>query len=365
MSNINNFFEKIITVKMPEDRSCVDIIDQTLLPGRIQRVELRTGEEIWEAIRKLKVRGAPAIGVTAAYGMALIASQSDANDFETFYRDFKQCKEYLASSRPTAVNLFWALDRMDRTAKENSGRSIEEIKDILFEEADRIHEEDVQISRGIGQIGYDLLRGLKKEGKEIGILTHCNAGTLATSMYGTATAPMYIAMEQGWPPEYMHVYCDETRPLLQGARLTAFELHNAGIPTTVQCDNMASALMKAGKIDVIFVGCDRVARNGDAANKIGTSGLAIMARHYGVPMYICAPTSTIDMATMTGDDIDIEMRDEDEIAVQWYKERMTPEGVEIYNPAFDVTDHSLITGIITEKGLCKASYEEAFRKIGL
>ena len=229
----------------------------------------------------------------------------------------------------------------------------------------RLREEDIQISRGIGGIGFGLLEELKQEGKEIGIMTHCNAGTLATAKYGTATAPMYIALEKGWPGTAMHVYCDETRPLLQGARLTSFELYNAGITTTLQCDNMASILMQSGKIDIIFVGCDRVAKNGDAANKIGTSGVAILAKYYKIPFYVCAPTSTIDMDTPTGKEIPIEMRDPDEVTQMWYKERMAPEGIHVYNPAFDVTDHSLITGIITEKGMCRAPFEEAFKALGV
>lgn len=235
-----------------------------------------------------------------------------------------------------------------------------EIKQILSAEAEAIREEDVQISKDIGETGFKLLRQLKKKDQEIGIMTHCNAGTLATAKYGTATAPMYIALEKGWKGSDMHVYCDETRPLLQGARLTSFELCNAGIMTTVQCDNMASILMKAKKIDIIFVGCDRVAVNGDAANKIGTSGLAILAKYYGIPLYVCAPSSTIDLSTPTGEQIPIEMRDPDEVTDMWYKERMAPKEVDVYNPAFDVTDHSLITGIITEKGLCHAPYDQAF-----
>ena len=365
MSALNDFFEEVITVKMPEDRSYIDIIDQTLLPGTVKRIELRTREEIWDAIKKLKVRGAPAIGVSAAYGLALLASYIKADTFEEFYPQFLKEKEYLASSRPTAVNLFWALNRIDAKAKASSDRPVEEIKKILFDEADAIREEDVQISRNIGEIGLGLMQDLKKPGKELGIMTHCNAGTLATAKYGTATAPMYMALEHGWAPTDMHVYCDETRPLLQGARLTSFELYNSGIPTTVQCDNMASILLKSGKIDIIFVGCDRVAANGDAANKIGTSGLAILAHHYGVPMYICAPSSTIDMATPTGEEIPIEMRDADEVTEMWYAERMAPKGVEVFNPAFDVADHRLLTGIITERGLCTAPYEEAFRSLGI
>lgn len=363
--NVNEFFDKIITVRMAENRQYVDILDQTLLPGTIKRINLKTKEEIWEAIKKLRVRGAPAIGVCAAYGIALLAKGIVCDTYDAFYAEFKELKDYLASSRPTAVNLFWALDRMDDTVIKNKDKAISVIKEILFDEAEAIREEDVQISRNIGEIGFSILKDLKEDGEEIGILTHCNAGTLATAKYGTATAPMYIALEHGWKGNDMHVYCDETRPLLQGARLTAFELFNSGVKTTLQCDNMASILMKSGKIKVIFVGCDRVAKNGDAANKIGTSGVAILAKHYGIPFYVCAPSSTIDLSTPTGEEIPIEVRDPDEVTEMWYKERMAPEGVDVFNPAFDVTDHSLITGIITEKGLCHAPYDEAFKALGI
>lgn len=362
---VEEFFEEMITVRLKGDRSAVDIIDQTLLPGTIKRINISTKEEIWEAIKKLRVRGAPAIGVAAGYGLAVLASRIQADTYEAFYSELKELKDYLASSRPTAVNLFWALNRMEAAAEANREKSVPEIKEALFSEAARIREEDVQISRSIGEIGFGLLERLKREGREVGILTHCNAGTLATAKYGTATAPMYIALEKGWPGTAMHVYCDETRPLLQGARLTAFELYNAGITTTLQCDNMASILMKSGKIDIIFVGCDRVAKNGDAANKIGTSGVAILAKHYGIPFYVCAPSSTIDLATPTGEQIPIEMRDGSEVTQMWYRERMAPEGVDVFNPAFDVTDHSLITGIITEKGLCRAPFDKAFEELGI
>jgi methylthioribose-1-phosphate isomerase len=364
-ASVEEFFDKVLTVRLTPDRQALDIIDQTLLPGTVKRINLSTKEEIWEAIKKLRVRGAPAIGVSAAYGIAVLSSRSQAADFDSFYSEFRANKEYLASSRPTAVNLFWALNRMEKTLLDNRARSIPEIQEILYHEADRIQAEDVQISRNIGEIGFGLLKDLKKEGRPVGIETHCNAGTLATAKYGTATAPMYIALEHGWKGTDMHVYCDETRPLLQGARLTSFEVASAGITTTVQCDNMASSLMRAGLIDIIFVGCDRVARNGDFANKIGTSGLAIIAKHYGIPFYVCAPSSTIDMETPSGDQIPIEMRDPDEVTEMWYQERMAPKNVNVYNPAFDVTDHSLITGMITEKGLCTAPFEDAFRKIGL
>lgn len=360
---VDRFFDEVLTVRMNEDRSALDIIDQTLLPGTVKRINIRTKEEIWEAIKKLRIRGAPAIGAAAAYGIALLASAIKAEEYDTFYTEFTELKAYLASSRPTAVNLFWALNRMECALTANKDKSIADLKELLFEEAEQIREEDVRISRGIGELGFELLAELKQEGKEVGILTHCNAGTLATAKYGTATAPMYIALEKGWPGTAMHVYCDETRPLLQGARLTAFELYNAGITTTLQCDNMASVLMKEKKIDIIFVGCDRVAKNGDAANKIGTNGVAILAKHYGIPFYVCAPTSTVDLATPTGAEIPIEMRDPDEVTKMWYREPMAPEGIDVFNPAFDVTDHSLITGIITEKGICHAPYDEAFEQL--
>jgi len=365
MSSVEEFFDKVQSVRMAPDRSAVDIIDQTVLPGTIRRLQLKTKEEIWQAIKKLQVRGAPAIGVAAAYGVALLASGIEAADYDAFYARFMEYKKYLASSRPTAVNLFWALDRMEEAVKAGRALPLPALKESLFARADAIQQQDVAISRGIGEIGFGLLRELKRPGREIGILTHCNAGTLATAKYGTATAPMYLALEKGWQGSDMHVYCDETRPLLQGARLTSFELSSAGITTTLQCDNMASILMKSGKIDIIFVGTDRVARNGDVANKIGTSGVAILARHYGIPFYVCAPSSTVDLATPTGSEIPIEMRSPDEVTEMWYKERMAPHGIDVYNPAFDVTDHELVTGIITEKGLCRAPYDKAFAALGL
>lgn len=354
------FFESVLTVRFGPERKSVDIIDQTLLPGEVRRILLETKEEVFEAIRSLRVRGAPAIGVCAAYALAVLADKIETDDPVQFCSRVSEIRDYLSRSRPTAVNLFWALDRMAGVLAAENG-NVASLKQSLFDEAVRIREEDVSISRGIGEAGFRLLQEIKKEGRPVGILTHCNAGTLATAKYGTATAPMYLALEHGWAGDDMHVYCDETRPLLQGARLTSFELARAGIKTTVQCDNMASILMQSGKIDIIFTGCDRVARNGDAANKIGTSGLAILAKHYGIPMYICAPSSTIDMNTPTGKEIPIEERDGEEIRSMWYKEPMIADGIDIFNPAFDVTDHTLLTGIITERGLCTAPYENAFR----
>jgi len=362
---VEDFLNEIISVRMTNDKTALDIIDQTLLPNKIQRIKIHTKEEIWEAIKKLRVRGAPAIGIAAAYGIALLASSIEENNYDAFYSKFKVLKEYLESSRPTAVNLFWALDRMENLILSKRDKSINEIKQLMFEEAECIREEDIQISRKIGEIGFGLMKKLKKNGHEIGILTHCNAGTLATAKYGTATAPMYIALEKGWKGTDIHVYCDETRPLLQGSRLTAFELCHVGIKTTIQCDNMASVLMKSKKIDIIFVGCDRVAKNGDTANKIGTNSVAILAKHYGIPFYVCAPSSTIDMKTPNGEKIPIEMRDPDEVTEMWYKKRMAPKKVNVFNPAFDVTDNSLITGIITEKGLCYAPFDKAFEALGM
>lgn len=345
------------TVRLSEDRTCLEILDQTLLPGTVKVLNISKIEDIREAIKSLRVRGAPAIGVCAGYAIALTASGITADDPAEFCREFMRQKEYLASARPTAVNLSWALGRMERVMRSNLNRPVAEIKEILFAEAQAIRDEDAAISRSIGEIGFGLLR------HGDGILTHCNAGTLATAKYGTATAPIYVARERGWSD--LRVYCDETRPLLQGARLTAFELHSAGIDTTLICDNMASITMQRGLVNIVFVGCDRVARNGDTANKIGTSGLAILAKHYGVPFYVCAPSSTIDMSMETGEEIPIEERAPEEVTEMWYAQPMAPEGIKVCNPAFDVTDHTLITGIITEKGLCRAPFGRAFEELGI
>ena len=345
------------TVRLSADRTCLEILDQTLLPGAVKVLKVSKIEDIWQAIKLLRVRGAPAIGVCAGYAIALTASRIDTGDPVKFCQEFMKQKAYLASSRPTAVNLFWALDRMERAMRSNLTKPVAELKEILFAEAQAIRDEDEAISRRIGEIGFGLLR------HGDGILTHCNAGTLATAKYGTATAPIYVARERGWTD--LRVYCDETRPLLQGARLTAFELHSAGVDTTLICDNMASITMKRGLVNLVFVGCDRVARNGDTANKIGTSGVAILAKHYGIPFYVCAPSSTIDLSLETGDQIPIEERAPEEVTEMWYSARMAPEGIKVCNPAFDVTDHALITGIITEKGLCTAPFDRAFAKLGI
>jgi len=346
------------TVVLADNKKEMIILDQTVLPGTVKYLTLSKEKDIWEAIYLLRVRGAPAIGVAAGYGIYIIASQLETDVMDEFCNNFKQKKAYLASSRPTAVNLFWALNRMEKTLDENRDKlTVAQMKERLCQEADAIRVEDIAISRNIGQYGFELL----KHGD--GILTHCNAGTLATAKYGTALAPIYVALENGWND--LHVFCDETRPLLQGARLSAFEMHTAGVDTTLICDNMASITMKCGKINIVFVGCDRVASNGDFANKIGTSGVAILAKHYGIPFYVCAPSSTIDMSMKSGDEIVIEERSADEVTEMWYKERMAPKGVKVCNPAFDVTDHDLVTGIITEKGIAHVPFDEAFKKMGI
>ena len=342
------------TVRLDDANDQIVIIDQTKLPGKIELIELKTAEEIWNAIYLLQVRGAPAIGVTAGFGLYLLAKQIKAESFDAFYAELKKQKEYLDSSRPTAVNLSWALRRMDAVAQANKEKPIPEILKLLHDEAVAIQEEDIRVCRAIGEHGLTLV----KPGD--GILTHCNAGQLATSKYGTATAPIYLGEEKGY---HFKVFCDETRPLLQGARLTSFELHSAGVDTTLICDNMSASVMRQGWVNAVFVGCDRVAANGDTANKIGTSVLAAVAARYNVPVYICAPTSTIDMECPTGEQIKIEQRKPEEVTEMWYKERMAPEGVKVYNPAFDVTDHELIAGIVTEYGVARAPYTESLKGI--
>jgi len=342
------------TVNLNKNNNSLEIIDQTKLPGNIEIINLTKAEEMWDAIYLLKVRGAPAIGVAAAIGIYVLASKFEYRDKEDFFDQFEKSKNYLNSSRPTAVNLSWALNRMDKLCRDNSVKNVPEIIQLLKEEALKIRQEDIDVCRSIGEYGLTLVH------KNDGLLTHCNAGQLATVKYGTATAPMYLGFERGYS---FRIYCDETRPLLQGARLTSFELSSAGMDVTLLCDNMSASLMKKGLVDAVFVGCDRVAANGDAANKIGTLGVSIIANHFNVPVYICAPTSTIDMNTHTGDDIVIEQRKPEEVTKMWYKEKMAPENINVYNPAFDVTDHELITAIVTEHGIIYPPFEENFKKI--
>lgn len=346
------------TVDLDDDDGSVVIIDQTRLPGKTEIIKLHTAKEIWDAIYLLKVRGAPAIGVAAAFGIyvlakAIVKEGGSRMGFEEFYGKFREQKEFLDSARPTAVNLSWALNRMERCcvrAGREEGRTLPEVLEILHREAVEMKEEDIRVCRAIGENGLSLV----KSGD--GILTHCNAGQLATCKYGTATAPIYLGQEQGYG---FRVFADETRPLLQGARLTAYELQSAGVDVTLICDNMSAMVMKNGWVNAVFVGCDRVAANGDVANKIGTSVVAAVAKHYGIPFYVCAPTSTIDLHTPTGKEIKIEQRPAQEVTQMWYKERMAPEGVKVFNPAFDVTDHELVTAIVTEYGIARAPYEQS------
>lgn len=340
----------IDNVKLSDDENKVIIIDQSRLPNVTSYLELGTDKEIYEAIYELQVRGAPAIGICAGYGIYVLAKQIKTDNFEEFYGEFKNKKDYLNSSRPTAVNLSWALNRMESVVVSNRDKAVPEIVNLLGTECKKIHEEDIGMCAKISEHGLTLI----KDGD--GILTHCNAGPLATSRYGTALGPIFLGKDKGMN---FKVFADETRPLLQGARLTSYELQKGGIDVTLICDNMASIVMKNGWIQACFVGCDRIAANGDAANKIGTSGVAIIAKHYGIPFYVLGPTSTIDMNCKTGEEIEIELRNPDEIREKFYKEPMALKEVKCYNPAFDVTDHNLITAIVTEKGVCYAPFEES------
>ena len=342
------------TVDLDDENNALVIIDQTKLPSKIEMLSLTKQKDIWNAIYLLQVRGAPAIGVAAAIGVYLAAKEIKADNFDEFYAEFKKAADYLNSSRPTAVNLSWALKRMEGVALSNKEKPVCDIVKALHDEAVAIRSEDIDVCRRIGENGLTLI----KDGD--GLLTHCNAGKLAAVKYGTATAPMYIGQEKGYK---FKIYCDETRPLLQGARLTSFELKSAGMDVTVQCDNMSASLMRQGKINAVFVGCDRVAANGDAANKIGTSMAALAAKRYGVPFYVCAPTSTIDMSVADGSGIVIEQRKGEEVTDMWYKKPMAPDGVKVFNPAFDVTDNDLITAIVTEFGVAYPPFDKSLKEI--
>lgn len=309
------------------------VLDQTKLPNEEVYFTPKTKEDYYYAIKKLQVRGAPAIGIFAGYAMAML----DGNK--------EELKAYLDSCRPTAVNLSYATSRMLKAYKDGKN---------LLDEATAIHNEDIEMCRKISEYGLSLLH----DGD--GVLTHCNAGELATSKYGTGLGPLILGAEKGYN---FHAYVDETRPLLQGARLTSYELEKAGLNTTLICDNMASLVMKQGKINAVLVGTDRIAANGDIANKIGTSGVAILAKYYGIPFYVLGPYSTIDYKCKTGDDIVIEEREQSEIKEMWYKKPMALPETKCYNPAFDVTDNSLITAIITDRGILRAPYRESLERI--
>ena len=326
------------------------IIDQSLLPNEEAEIRLRTAGEMVEAIQKLRVRGAPAIGICAAYCLYVLARSIETGDPAAFQARLHAFASQLNASRPTAVNLAWALGEMERTAAAHAAEPRPVLLEALYEKAVSIHEDDIAKCAAISEYGLSLL----KDGD--GVLTHCNAGPLATSRYGTAQGPFFLAAERGM---HIRVFADETRPLLQGARLTSYELHRAGVDVTLICDNMASMVMKNGWVQACFVGCDRVAANGDTANKIGTSGVAILAKHYGVPVYVLGPTSTIDRNCPDGAHIPIELRDPEEIKTLWYEKPMALPGVKCYNPSFDVTDHTLISGIVTEQGICRPPYAES------
>lgn len=366
----------IDNVSLREDGKAVVIIDQSLLPNKTEFIELDTPEKMYDAIFHLRVRGAPAIGICAAYCMAVLARKEAAPRAirgccgtgvadEVFLENMKRHGEYLKSSRPTAVNLAWAVDRVLMAARVEVQKvrltgdvranvGYDKLADTIKQEAIAIHNEDIEMCRAISEFGLSLI----KNGD--GILTHCNAGPLATSRYGTALGPILLGKEKGME---FKVFADETRPLLQGARLTAYELHEAGVDVTLICDNMASMVMKNGWVQACFVGCDRVAANGDTANKIGTSGVAILAKHYGIPFYVLGPTSTIDVRCPTGEDIPIELRDPAEIKEKFYEIPVALEDVKCYNPAFDVTDNELITAIITEKGICRPPFTESLAAV--
>ena len=344
----------IAPVKFEEDRLL--ILDQTKLPGEEVYIEVQTKEDIWDAIYHLKVRGAPAIGVAAAYGLYAATRDFAGTRVKEFREYVRETSAYLNSARPTAVNLSWALkrceDMLDKyirafdnaadgflcTCDHCAGDQVDDAKLLLLDEAEKIRKEDEESCYAMGEYGLSLLK------PGMGILTHCNAGTIATAKYGTCLAPIYLGQERGYD---FHVFADETRPLLQGARLTSWELHKSGVDVTLICDNMASIVMKNGWIDAVVVGCDRMA----------------LAKEYGIPFYMYVPTSTIDLETPTGADILIELRKGEEIYEMWYEKPMAPVGVKTYNPSFDVTDHRYITAVITEKGIVRPPYDVNLRKL--
>ena len=334
------------------ENGVLTLLDQTKLPVEVVNEPQESIEQVWDSIKKLKVRGAPAIGIAGAYGLLYgVKDQQDAST-ALFLEVLRKKAAYLDSSRPTAVNLSWALKRMVALGESLSSRSSREIYAALEKEAVAIHDEDKAICRGIGNAGLPLIKA------GMGVLTHCNAGSLATSELGTATAPMYLAHEAGIS---FKVYSDETRPLLQGARLTSWELQQSGLDVTLICDNMAAFMMSKGFVNLAIVGCDRVAANGDTANKIGTMGVAILAKHFGIPFYVACPSSTVDLATASGSEIVIEERDAEEVT--FFGERRTgPVDIQVRNPAFDVTPNELIAGFITEKGIIRPPFQKNLKE---
>jgi methylthioribose-1-phosphate isomerase len=339
------------TIELQDD--VIVMVDQRKLPAQELYVRSRNAQEVAKAIRTMVIRGAPAIGVAAAMGIALGMKKSTARGTRQYAVEFQKLCELMAATRPTAVNLFWAIDRMKRSFAEGAqaGESTEELSARLEREARRIHDEDVASCRAMGAFGAEMV----PDGARV--LTHCNAGALATAGYGSALGVIRAAVEQG---KNIAVFADETRPFLQGARLTAWELVRDGINTTVITESMAGPLMRAGEIDLVVVGADRIAANGDTANKIGTYTVAVLAHEHGIPFYVAAPLSTIDLSTSDGDRIPIEERDQREVS-HLGSSRLTPEGAKIRNPAFDVTPHRYIAGIITEKGIFRPPYPESLR----
>jgi methylthioribose-1-phosphate isomerase len=331
----------------------VRFIDQTKLPTEETYVNCTSYEQVADVIRNMVVRGAPAIGVAAAMGVALGVQKSKAESGADLKKDFDQICDVIGKTRPTAVNLFWAINRMREKFEFLRMRPLPQIKDALIEEAKRMHAEDIAANQAMGRHGATLMPASG------GVLTHCNAGALATAGYGTALGVIRAAVEAG---KKIHVFADETRPFLQGSRLTAWELMKDGIPTTVISDNMSGAMMKQGKIGAIVVGADRIAANGDVANKIGTYTVAILAKEHNIPFYVAAPISTVDLATKDGSGIPIEQRNSREVTHIAGKQ-MTPDGVEIENPAFDVTPAKYVTAIVTERGIARAPYEESLRRL--
>jgi methylthioribose-1-phosphate isomerase len=331
----------------------VRILDQTRLPGAVVYVDTQDVETVFEAIRSLRVRGAPAIGVAAAMGVAAAACAT-AGDVAVIRTAVEQACSRLAASRPTAVNLFWALGRMRGVVQLHSvTMDTAALKESLAREAVAIRDEDAACCRAIGRHGFELIRDM------LAILTHCNAGGLATAEYGTALAPVYMALEHG---KKIRVYADETRPLLQGARLTAWELQQAGVPVTLICDNTAAQVMREGRVDAVLVGADRIAANGDTANKVGTYGVALLAKAHAIPFYVLAPTSTFDLSLKSGDTIPIEVRAAEEVTC-WFGGRTSPEGVDVYSPAFDVTPAGLIAAIVCENGVARPDYTDSLARL--
>lgn len=327
----------------------VYLIDQTLLPTKRKVIEITSVTEMWEAIKSLQVRGAPAIGIAAAFGVYLSLRHATDRDSIPLVKVVDNACKYLATARPTAVNLFWALERISKIAHENAALKDVPFKKRILEEAEAMLAEDNDVCVAIGKHGAELLKSGDK------VLTHCNAGGLATAQFGTALSVIYYAVER--EGKHIEVFADETRPLLQGSRLTAWELMQANVPVTLICDNMAGSVMRKGWVNAVIVGTDRVARNGDFANKIGTYGVAVLAREHGIPFYVAAPLSSIDLEVASGEEIPIEERDSEEVASMGGTS-IAPEGVKVYNPAFDVTPSRLVTAFITEKGIVHPPYQE-------